>query len=166
MFGTTNAAEHTALTGAIVSLYYAGGAIGSFGVGWVMDLYGHKTALILSTLFTIVGTAIQTGSAHIAMFLVGRIIAGVATGGLLTLVPVYIAELSPPETRARLVGLKGLLVSIGYLIANWIGYAGSFAIGSVQWRVPLATQIPPSIVLLLLSFWLPPSPRWCKYYHS
>ena len=131
-----------------------------------MDLWGHKKALLLSTLFTIVGTAIQTGSVNIAMFLAGRVIAGVATGGLLTLVPVYIAEMAPPETRGRLVGLKGLLVGIGYLLANWIGYAGAFAKGSVQWRAPLATQLPPSILLLVLTLWLPDSPRWCKHFQS
>lgn len=163
MFGTTDSSKFTALTGAIVSCYYAGQAVGSFGIGWIMDTLGRKRGLLISTFFTVVGTAIQTGSVNIGMFLCGRAIAGIATGGLLTLVPVYIAELAPPETRARLVGMKGLLVAIGYLIANWIGYAGGFAHGDAQWRIPLATQLPPSISLMILTIWLPFSPRWREW---
>ncbi len=128
----------------------------------MMDSLGRKRSLLISTLFTVLGTAIQTGSVNIAMFLGGRAIAGIATGGLLTLVPVYIAELAPPETRGRLVSMKGLLVAIGYMIANWIGYAGAFAHGSAQLRIPLACQIPPSMLLIILTIWLPKSPRWCK----
>ncbi|KAI7762983.1 hypothetical protein LZL87_014279 [Fusarium oxysporum] len=90
----------------------------------------------------------------------GRIIAGLATESLLTIVPVYIAELAPPENRAYLVALKGLLTGLGYLVANWIGYAGLYAKGDVQWRVPLAMQIPPAALLLVLTFFLPDSPRW------
>ncbi|KAH7147349.1 sugar transporter [Fusarium sp. MPI-SDFR-AT-0072] len=106
---------------------------------------------MLATLCAIIGTAIQTGSVNVGMMIAGRIIAGLATGSLLTIVPIYIAELAPPENRAYLVALKGLLTGIGYLVANWIGYAGSYAKGDVQWRVPLAMQIPPAALLLLVT---------------
>lgn len=162
MFHTLDKSKHTALTGAIISCYYAGQTVGSFGIGYLMDKIGRKWALQICTLFTIVGSAIQAGSINIGMFLAGRAIAGIATGGLLTLVPPYIAELAPPETRARLVGMKGLLVGIGYLIANWIGYAGDYAHGDARWRIPLAMQIPAAILLMVLLIWLPESPRWRK----
>jgi MFS family permease len=162
MFGTLDSSTHTALTGAIVSCYSAGQTVGSFGIGWMMDRIGRKKALQICTFFTIVGSAIQTGSITIGMFLAGRAIAGVAAGGVLTLVPPYIAELAPPETRARLVGMKGLLVAIGYLIANWIGYASNYAVGDAGWRIPLAMQMPVAILLMVLLIWLPESPRWRK----
>ncbi|CZR60733.1 related to sugar transport protein STP1 [Phialocephala subalpina] len=162
MFGTTDKTKFTAFTGAMVSCYYAGQTIGSFGIGWMMDRLGRKWSLQICTFFTIVGSAVQTGSINIGMFLAGRVIAGIATGGLLTLVPPYIAELAPPETRARLVGMKGLLVAIGYLIANWIGYAGDYAVGDARWRIPLAMQIPMAILLMVLVVLLPESPRWRK----
>lgn len=152
----------TALTGAIVSCYYAGGCIGSFGTGFFMDKWGRKMLVLIATLFTIVGSAIQTGAINIGMMIGGRAVAGIATGALLTVVPPYIAELSPPATRGRLVSLKGLMTAFGYLIANWIGYAGSFAVGDARWRIPLAMQIPPAMALLGLAMLLPESPRWCK----
>ncbi|KAL5590219.1 hypothetical protein FOBRF1_013776 [Fusarium oxysporum] len=148
------------LTGAIVSTYYAGNCIGSLTSGAMMDKWGRKILVMLATLCAIIGTAIQTGSVNVGMMIAGRIIAGLATGSLLTIVPIYIAELAPPENRAYLVALKGLLTGIGYLVANWIGYAGSYAKGDVQWRVPLAMQIPPAALLLVLTIFLPDSPRW------
>ena len=161
MYG--NLKDDTALTGAIVSCYYAGGCIGSFGTGFFMDKWGRKMLVLMATLFTIVGSAIQTGAINIGMMIGGRAVAGIATGALLTVVPPYIAELSPPATRGRLVSLKGLMTAIGYLIANWIGYAGSFAAGDARWRIPLAMQIPPAAILLVLAIYLPESPRWCKF---
>lgn len=128
----------------------------------MMDKWGRKNLVFLSTLFAIVGTAIQAGSVNVGMMIAGRAIAGVATGALLTIVPLYIAELAPPENRAFLVALKGLLTAIGYLISNWIGYAGSFATGDTQWRIPLAMQVPPAVLLLILTIFLPNSPRWRK----
>lgn len=160
MYGTLE--PRTALTGAIVSTYYAGNCVGSFGSGALMDKWGRKSLVFGSTLFAIVGTAIQTGAVNVGMMIAGRTLAGLATGALLTIVPIYIAELSPPENRAVLVALKGLLTAIGYLLANWIGYAGSFAVGHAQWRIPLAMQLPPAMLLLLLIVFLPNSPRWRK----
>ncbi|KAF5676712.1 sugar transport STP1 [Fusarium circinatum] len=136
MYGSLDAKPQ--LTGAIVSTYYAGNCIGSLTSGAMMDKWGRKILVMLATLCAIIGTVIQTSSVNVGMMIAGRIIAGLATGSLLTIVPVYIAELAPPENRAYLVALKGLLTGIGYLVANWIGYAGSYAKGDVQWRVPLA----------------------------
>ncbi|KAF5247578.1 hypothetical protein FANTH_6329 [Fusarium anthophilum] len=158
MYGSLDAKPQ--LTGAIVSTYYAGNCIGSLTSGAMMDKWGRKILVMLATLCAIIGTVIQTASVNVGMMIAGRIIAGLATGSLLTIVPVYIAELAPPENRAYLVALKGLLTGIGYLVANWIGYAGSYAKGDVQWRVPLAMQIPPAALLLVLTVFLPDSPRW------
>jgi MFS family permease len=160
MYGTLDA--QPSLTGAIVSTYYAGNCLGSFGSGALMDRWGRKSLVFIATLCAIVGTAIQTGSVNVGMMIAGRIVAGLATGALLTIVPLYIAELAPPDNRAYLVALKGLLTAIGYLVANWIGFAGSYAKGDVQWRVPLAMQIPPAVLLLVLTIFLPNSPRWRK----
>ncbi|KAG5764433.1 hypothetical protein H9Q72_007478 [Fusarium xylarioides] len=148
------------LTGAIVSTYYAGNCIGSLTSGAMMDKWGRKILVMLATLCAIIGTAIQTAAVNVGMMIAGRIIAGLATCSLLTIVPLNIAELAPPEKRAYLVALKGLLTGIGYLIANWIGYAGSYAKGDVQWRVPLAMQIPAVALPLILTIFRPDSPRW------
>ncbi|KAM5349966.1 hypothetical protein ACJ41O_006471 [Fusarium nematophilum] len=94
------------------------------------------------------------------MMIVGRAFSGFSTGMVYPTAPVYLAELSPPENRGFLVGLKGLMNTLGFFAAGWVGYAGSFASGELQWRVPLATQIPPALLLALITIVLPYSPRW------
>jgi MFS family permease len=52
------------------------------------------------------------------MMIVGRFIAGLGCGMILTVVPVYIAEVSPPKQRGMIVGLQGMMISVGFFTAN------------------------------------------------
>lgn len=107
-----------------------------------------------------VGAALQAGAINVAMMIAGRFLAGLACGMILSVVPVYIAEVSPPKDRGFIVGLQGMMISIGFMVANWIGYAGDFAEGDTQWRVPLAMQIPGAVLLSIGCIFIPYSPRW------
>ena len=94
------------------------------------------------------------------MVIGGRLIAGIGCGMILSVVPVYIAEISPPESRGFVVGLQGMMIAIGFAFANWVGYAGSFAKGNAQWRIPLGMQIPAAVLLTVAAIFIPFSPRW------
>ena len=98
--------------------------------------------------------------------IVGRCVAGIALGILNPTIPIYISELARPQERARLVEIFGLLVAIGFCLANWIGYGCSYATGDVTWRLALAMQYPLAFLLMGLSFTLPESPRWRKFPRS
>jgi MFS family permease len=106
------------------------------------------------------GAALQAAAQNVGMMIAGRFFAGLACGMILSVVPVYIAEVSPPKNRGFIVGLQGMLISIGFMIANWIGYAGGYASGDAQWRIPLAMQIPGGILLSIGCFFIPYTPRW------
>lgn len=112
------------------------------------------------TLAAIVGAVLQTAAVHVAMMITGRLIAGIGCGQILSVVPIYLAEVAPANRRGFLVGLQGMMIAIGFGMANWIGYAGAFASGDIQWRVPLATQLPIPVLLCILIFFVPFSPRW------
>ncbi|THU76826.1 general substrate transporter, partial [Dendrothele bispora CBS 962.96] len=152
-----------AMTGAIVSTYIAGSAIGSVSQMFLGDRLGRKRYMQLMCIVVTVGAIIQTAAQNYAMFLVGRILTGIAAGGLNGTVPIYQSEISPPESRGVLGGLSGYMITFGGCIANWIGFACSYASDSTsfQWRFPFALQIPPGVILFLgLQFLLPESPRW------
>ena len=158
--GTANVSS---LIGAIVSVGSAGNAIGSLSNGLLLEKLGRRRTLLISTFFTIVGSVFQTASNGVALMIVGRCVAGMALGILNPTIPIYISELARPQERARLVGIFGLLVAIGFCLANWIGYACSFANGDVTWRLALAMQCPLALLLMGLSFTLPESPRWREF---
>jgi MFS family permease len=52
------------------------------------------------------------------MMIAGRFFAGLGCGMILSIVPVYIAEVSPPKQRGVIVGLQGMLIAIGFFSAN------------------------------------------------
>lgn len=111
----------------------------------------------------IVGAVLQTASVHVAMMIVGRLLAGIGCGSLLSVVPVYLAEASQPDSRGFLVGLHGMMIAIGFGVANWVGYGGSYASSHAQWRIPLAMQIPIPILMMVGCIYIPFSPRWRRF---
>lgn len=152
--------KNVSIQAGVVSGYYAGSAFGSAGSAYSMDKISRRWTLLFGSCVSIVGAVLQTAAINPAMMIVGRALSGFSTGMVYPTAPVYLAELSPPENRGFLVGLKGLMNTLGFFTAGWVGYAGSFASGDAQWRIPLATQIPPALALALVTIVLPYSPRW------
>jgi len=125
------------------------------------DRWGRKRALLLvGILFLIssIGSALATGW---VMFLVARILGGIAVGGSSVIAPIYISEISPPKVRGRLVGMFQFNVVLGILIA----YVSNYFIGNLfevekAWRFMLGIQALPSLIFLVLMRFVPESPRW------
>ena len=151
----------TQLIGAINGLYQAGGLFGSLSMITFPDLLGRRKALLLYSVITVIGGALQAGSVHIGMFLVMRFVTGFGIGALVGLVPLYQSEMSPPRIRGLLVGMHGVLICVGYASASWIGLGFYFVNASgAQWRLPLAIQCFPPLCLAIGVLFLPESPRW------
>lgn len=76
-------------------------------------------------------------------------------------VPIYLSEISAPRSRGLIGGISGCGISLGTMASNWVGFACSYApYGAVQWRLPLAIQIPWGIILFIgLATFMPDSPR-------
>lgn len=168
---------NTSYSGAIVSVYNAGQALGGLTTGWLADRVSRKYTIFIASLLTVIGAVLQCAAIHVGMLIAGRLIAGIGCGQLLSVVPIYLAEAAPPARRGFLVGTQGMMIAVGFGLANWVGYAGAFASGHAQWRwvqpgvvilvhiltafsIPLAMQLPLPIVLCVLVFFIPFSPRW------
>lgn len=72
----------------------------------------------------------------------------------------YQSELCDADKRGRLVSSEPLFVGVGIVIAYFFDYGMSFVGGQAAWRVPIACQIIFAIVVIILVFGLPESPRW------
>jgi MFS family permease len=68
------------IIGGMNACFSGGGFLGALFVGWSCDYLGRKKSLLVATPIAIVGGALQGGGAHIAMFLVGRLLGGFAVG--------------------------------------------------------------------------------------
>ena len=62
-------------------------------------------------------TAISAGHNSI---LAGRFVVGMGVGSLSMIVPMYVAECSPPELRGLLIGVQQFAIEFGIMISFWI----------------------------------------------
>jgi len=72
----------------------------------------------------------------------------------------YQSELCEANKRGRLVASEPLFVGVGIELAYWFDYGMSFTEGSIAWRLPIACQVIFAIIVIVLVFGLPESPRY------
>ena len=73
----------------------------------------------------------------------------------------YIAEISPPQFRGRLVAITQFNIVFGILAAYMSNYGVALAdLGQDEWRVMFGIEALPAAVFFALMFLTPRSPRW------
>ncbi|TLS30848.1 hypothetical protein PpBr36_02662 [Pyricularia pennisetigena] len=91
----------------------------------------------------------------------GQSLISLINSGMVSTVPIYLSEISPPHHRGLIGGTAGCGISAGTMASNWVGFGGSYApYGEMQWRLPLGVQIPWGLVMMCgLHTFMPQSPR-------
>ena len=148
-----------------------GGAVSAGALG---NRFGRKPLLTLAAL-TFAISSLGTGLAsNFALFVVWRMVGGLAIGLASGISPMYIAEISPARYRGRLVSLNQVAIVFGILLAqlvNWLiarpvppGATGEAILlswnGQTGWRWMFAVTAIPSVLFLVASLLVPESPRW------
>lgn len=169
-----NISSSPVMQGVAMSTALVGCLIGAMVAGALADKYGRKPLLtVAAVLFTV--SAIATGAFNdFTMFNVARFIGGMGIGVASALSPMYIAEISPTKVRGKLVSLNQMTIVLGILAAQFVNWqladpipegASSADIlaswnGQMGWRWMFWAETLPAAVFLLLSFFIPESPRW------
>jgi sugar porter (SP) family MFS transporter len=147
---------------------------GAVSSGILSDRFGRKWMLTLAALLFAV-SSVGTGMAgSFTSFVIWRMLGGGAIGLASGISPMYIAEISPPHLRGRLVSLNQMAIVVGILLAqvvNWMiarpvpaGATPAYILASWNgqwgWRwMFIATTIPAALFLVATLF-VPESPRW------
>jgi MFS transporter, SP family, xylose:H+ symportor len=170
---TTIAASTTAyrlgefLSGFTVASAILGTIVGSLCAGRPADAFGRKPMLLcLAVLYFV--SAIGSGLAwNWWALLLMRFIGGLAIGGASVAAPMYIAEISPPEIRGRLVAASQLNVVIGVLSAYLSNYVVAALTHSevAAWRWMLGIMVVPAAMFFVFALPIPESPRWLVKRH-
>lgn len=99
-------------------------------------------------------------SPNVYILLFARLLDGLGIGLAVTLVPLYISEIAPPEIRGLLNTLPQFTGSAGMFFSYCMVFGMSLT-NSPSWRLMLGVLSIPSLFYFALTiFLLPESPRW------
>lgn len=161
------------MQGLAMSIAIAGCLVGAMVAGFFADLFGRKPLLLFSAIVFLL-SAYMTGAVDTFVpFLIARLIGGVAIGVASGMSPMYIAEVSPPETRGQMVSINQLTIVLGILgaqIVNWLiaePIPQGMELPPIDswncqwgWRWMFWAEAFPAALFLVLVLFIPESPRW------
>jgi SP family xylose:H+ symportor-like MFS transporter len=109
-----------------------------------------------------IGTALPK---TLLQFIIFRFIGGLGVGAASMTSPMYIAEITPARIRGRMVSVNQFAIIFGMLVVYFVNY---FIAGSgdqvwnteTGWRWMFGSESIPALMLLILMFVVPETPRW------
>ena len=143
-----------------VHSFFGFALIGAIIQAPISNKWGRKYATFTAAVLLTVGGALQSGAVDIAMFMVGRYIAGIGCGIVMSNTPVYMSEIAPAHTRGLLVGLQGNCIVLGYVISSAAALGFHFVEHDYNWRLNFILATAVALMLLVSLTMLPESPRW------
>ncbi len=118
-----------ALTVGLLAVVYSAAQFGAAPIlGWLSDRYGRRPVMLLSVLGSALGYYLfGIGGALWVLFL-ARLIDGI-TGGNISTAQAYIADVTPPQDRAKNFAMMGAVFSLGFILGPAIGgVLGQFSV--------------------------------------
>ena len=145
------------------SAYLAGAVLGAIFFGWLTDRLGRKRLFFITLAVYLVATAATAFSWNFASFVLFRLFTGAGIGGEYTAINSTIQELIP----ARYRGWTDLVINGSFWIGAAFGAAGSIVLldpklfdPDLGWRLAFFIGAALGLVIFVMRFWIPESPRW------
>jgi SP family arabinose:H+ symporter-like MFS transporter len=136
--------------------------------GRLSDVIGRKKILLIVAFLYAVSALFSAYAISYEMLYIARMIGGLAFGAALILAPMYIAEVSTPENRGKLVSIQQLNIVLGFFAAFLSNYffnkyntpESTFLNDENVWRWMLGVELIPALLYFIALFFVPRSPRW------
>ena len=144
----------------IMSMALWGTVIGALFGSLPSNRLGRKKTLTWIGFFffiSAVGSALALEPYTFCFF---RFIGGIAVGVSSVTAPIYISEITTPKNRGTLGVLYQFSLVFGILIAYFSNYLLTGFDGSNDWRWMLGIEAIPALLYLLMTLYIPDSPRW------
>ncbi|MDB5549652.1 MAG: major facilitator superfamily 1 [Tardiphaga sp.] len=145
------------------SAYLCGAVLGALGFGWLTDRIGRKKLFFITLALYLSATAATAFSWNVASYALFRFLTGAGIGGEYTAINSTIQELVP----ARYRGWTDLIINGSFWIGAAIGASSSIVLldpalfgPDIGWRLAYGIGAVLGLIVLLMRFWIPESPRW------
>lgn len=106
--------------GVLASAYSLCALIAAPALGALSDRVGRRPVLLISLVGSAVGFVVFGIGGAMWVLLLGRVIDGL-TGGNSSTIMAYLADVTPPEDRAKRFGFTGAIMGVGFLLGPAIG---------------------------------------------
>jgi len=155
-----------------VSSHTLTATISIFLAGPVADRIGRRTVLRFSATFFALSAIVAAAATSYSMLIAARLLSGLGVGSVLVAAPMYIAEISPPALRGRMVTINQLLLVFGIFLASannllimrmenfQFDWLLSLHFAESSWRWMLGMGLVPALAYLFALMFVPESPRW------
>jgi putative MFS transporter len=143
--------------GALISIGYAGQALGALLFGYLAQRNGRVPVTIATLfMFSLMSLACAFAWDYQSLFWI-RFVQGIGLGGEIPVVNTYLAEFAKAQRRARFIILFQLAFPIGLLAASGVGL---LVVPTIGWQWMFIIGAIPALLAIPLRFLLPESPRW------
>ncbi|EXF79128.1 monosaccharide transporter [Colletotrichum fioriniae PJ7] len=136
------------------ALFVVGALVGCQLVAPLTNLIGRRGNLFTASITYAAGVALQTAGLAPAVFVVGRVLLGVALGLISITVPAYLMECSSPTNRGQLMAFYTQFLTTGNVIACGISLGTSKYTDSRSWPFQLVL----ALIVFVGVFFCPESP--------
>jgi len=164
-------------TSAIVAAVLGGSMCSSLLAGVIADLLGRKKMMIVSGFLFVASVVLIVLSHGFLLLFLGRLLQGISGGVIAVVVPLYLAETLPANSRGRGSAIFQFMLTFGIVTASAIGWYfirhAELAIAAAHgdptlirlaqnhaWRSMFLAVIYPGILFFAGSFVLRETPRW------
>ncbi|BGP01720.1 hypothetical protein JCM10021v2_005425 [Rhodotorula toruloides] len=153
---------------------------------YLSDKIGRKWCIIISGWVWVLGCIIPAASFNVRTLVAGRVVAGLAVhitrcialdadwtltfptlrpavsqvGLGSAIVTIYQAEITRPAICGRIVATQQLAITFSELLQYFVSFGCSYIANDASFRMPWALQAIPGLILGILMFAFPESPRW------
>ncbi|XP_056625561.1 solute carrier family 2, facilitated glucose transporter member 9 isoform X2 [Triplophysa dalaica] len=152
----------TLLWSVTVSIFAIGGLVGALMVSFLIKVLGRKGTLLANNVLALIA-ALLLGLGETAgsfeMLIIGRFIIGMDSGVSLSVLPMYLGEISPRQIRGFIGQFHSIFICLGVFIGQVLGLPEIFGQES-RWNFLFGFLAVPAILQLCVLPFLPESPRF------
>lgn len=135
--------------------------LGALFAQYFTDNYGRRRTFLMAAIGFIIGCVIMAVSNSYGLLLFGRLFVGIGVGTGLAIDPLYIAEVTPARHRGALVTWSEIALNVGIVLGFCLSLFFKGLNDGIEWRVMfLVGTVLPSLMIFLVLFVMPESPRW------